>query len=309
MTVNTLNITDGPYTGNGIAASFSYTFKIDESSEIAVYETDTFGVTTQLTLGTHYTVSGLGSPSGGTVTRVAGALPTGYTWYLRSAYIPTQLTAFASQGGFFPDVHEYVADKLSYIAQQLQDESRRSIRLQVYDPSIETGDMHLPGVGSRAGNILAFDAQGNPVMLSAGSFSPIDIPAINYVGDNATVLFALPGFSVTSGTQLFVAIDGIVQNAASYSVINPGPNIQFTQAPPLNSAIEIRAIGVSIESTVSPVSTTALLASIASSINTTGKYQGKPVFNTTTNIPVWAVGSLPGDVWVDATGATAHTPV
>ena len=47
----------------------------------------------------------------------------------------------------------------------------------------------------------------------------------------------------------------------------------------------------------------------AADINTTDKYEGKIVFNSTTNIPVWAAGSAAGDLWVDATGATAHTPV
>lgn len=56
--------------------------------------------------------------------------------------------------------------------------------------------------------------------------------------------------------------------------------------------------------------TTAQLADITDSINTdNAKRQGYRVFNSTTNIPVWAVGATDGAVWVDATGATAHTPV
>lgn len=45
------------------------------------------------------------------------------------------------------------------------------------------------------------------------------------------------------------------------------------------------------------------------SVNTFHKYPGKCVFNTVTNRPVWATGPLATDVWVDATGATAHTPI
>jgi hypothetical protein len=40
-----------------------------------------------------------------------------------------------------------------------------------------------------------------------------------------------------------------------------------------------------------------------------GKVQGMQIFNTTTNMPVWATGPAAGDVWNNASGITAHTPV
>ena len=55
--------------------------------------------------------------------------------------------------------------------------------------------------------------------------------------------------------------------------------------------------------------TTADLEDITSSINTIGKYIGKPVWNTTTSRIVWAVGAATNDVWTFADGTTAHTPV
>lgn len=59
-----------------------------------------------------------------------------------------------------------------------------------------------------------------------------------------------------------------------------------------------------------PTSTTAALESIANAVNTSAsKVEGSMRFNTTTNKPVFAVGNADGDVWVDATGSTAHTPV
>lgn len=57
------------------------------------------------------------------------------------------------------------------------------------------------------------------------------------------------------------------------------------------------------------VSTTAALAAVGNAINTASKSAGRMVLNTTTSKPVWAVGAAAADVWVDATGATAHTPV
>lgn len=59
---------------------------------------------------------------------------------------------------------------------------------------------------------------------------------------------------------------------------------------------------------VIPTWSTTNLTNKDSDANQVDKEEGKMVFNETTNRPVWATGSLDTDVWVDATGATAHTP-
>lgn len=161
MTVGVVPVTAGPYPGNDVADTFPFTFVIDEADEIAVYEKDPLGVVTLLTLTADYTVSGLGDPAGGSVTRVAGPLPTGYLWYLRVNYAATQANAFKSQGGFFPAVHEYTFDKLTYLVKQALDEIKRAPRMQVYDESAETQDMRLPDATTRANKALIFDALGN----------------------------------------------------------------------------------------------------------------------------------------------------
>jgi hypothetical protein len=51
------------------------------------------------------------------------------------------------------------------------------------------------------------------------------------------------------------------------------------------------------------------LENAANEVNTGDKYEGKMIFNSTTNVPVFASGSAPGDTWVFAAGGTAHTPV
>ena len=125
MSVATTNITSGPYSGNDVAVSFAYGFRVNEESQLRVFEINDLGVETELTLTTHYTVAGVDNDTGGQLTRVAGALPTGYTWYVRSNYTNTQLTVLASQGGFFPDVHEKVMDNLTFQNQQQEDKLNR----------------------------------------------------------------------------------------------------------------------------------------------------------------------------------------
>lgn len=124
MTINTIKITSGPYDGNGIADTFNYTFKIYNKTQLNVFETDDQGAEVLLTLDTDYTVNSIGDS--GTVTRVAGPLPTDYQWFIRSDYKETQLTAFGSQGPFFPDIHEEAIDKLTMLVQQLIDDNSRT---------------------------------------------------------------------------------------------------------------------------------------------------------------------------------------
>lgn len=161
MTVNTTNITSGPYEGNGVADTFSYTFRIEDKTQLTVYETDATGAQTTLVVDTHYTVDGIGNDGGGTVTRVAGALPTGYSWYIRSNYDETQKTDFDSQGGFFPDVHEKAIDKLTFLMQQLKDRLNRTLRVPL---SEESGGITAIPAGDRQGKIVTFDADGNPTL-------------------------------------------------------------------------------------------------------------------------------------------------
>lgn len=129
MTVNTKKITSGPYDGNGVADTFSYGFRVTDKTELSVYETDDIGVQTELVVDTDYTVNSVGNDGGGTITRVAGALPINYEWYIRSNYDETQLTAFTSQGAFFPDLHENAMDKLTFLIQQILDKISRTFTL------------------------------------------------------------------------------------------------------------------------------------------------------------------------------------
>lgn len=128
MTVEVSKITAGPFTGNGITTTFPYQFRIERNEQLLVFETDLDGNTVELTYLTDYTVDGVGEDVG-EVTRTAGPLPTGYTWYIRSNYQPTQETAFSSQGAFFPAIHEGAFDKLTYLFLQSIDQVNRAFRL------------------------------------------------------------------------------------------------------------------------------------------------------------------------------------
>jgi hypothetical protein len=127
MTVNTTQITSGPYVGNGVTTDFSYTFRVDIKTQLAVYRTDTGEDAVLLTVDSDYTVSGIGNDNGGVITM--SVIPaSNQTIFMRADYKYTQATDFDSQGGFFPDVHESAFDKNTFLTQQIKDvQDRRSL--------------------------------------------------------------------------------------------------------------------------------------------------------------------------------------
>ena len=173
MTVNTLNITSGPYVGNNLNDTYSYDFTVADKTQLSVYETTDLGVQSLLVVDTDYTVVDAGVDGGGTVVRVAGNLPTDYQWYIRSNYIANQLTAFPSQGPFFPEVHENQMDHLTFLIQQILDSKDRSFRL---DDSIDIDGVFTiaQDAATRADLALGFDNAGNLVVKTFFDPSLID---------------------------------------------------------------------------------------------------------------------------------------
>lgn len=168
MTVNTLDIISGPYIGNNVTTQFSYDFRVEDKTQLTVFETDNSvdpAVITTLTVDTDYTVNNIGTDGGGTIDRVAGALPTGDEWYIRSDYIATQLTDLESQGGFFPDVHEAVMDKTTFLIQQHNDLIRRSVRFS--DSYSGNADTSLPAPD--AGKTLAWSESADSIVNGPSS--------------------------------------------------------------------------------------------------------------------------------------------
>lgn len=128
MTVSSETAKSGPYTGNGVTTVFAYGFKIFADADLRVIKTDTAGAETTLTLTTHYTVSGAGEASGGNVTLLSAPANGEKITILRDMTF-TQTTDLRNQGGFYPEVHERVFDRLVMQTQQLKEELDRAVKV------------------------------------------------------------------------------------------------------------------------------------------------------------------------------------
>ena len=170
MTVSSLT-TKNSYSGNGSTSAFSYTFKIFDDDDVTVIiRTDSTGTETVKTKTTHYTVSGVGSSSGGTITFTSGNIPaSGETVLLLRNTPLTQATDYTPNAPFPAATHEDALDKLTLIGQDTQEEVDRSIKLSRANTMTST-EFTVPAA-TRANKIFAFDGSGElAVTQEIGTF-------------------------------------------------------------------------------------------------------------------------------------------
>lgn len=153
--------------GNGATSVYSYGFRIFSNTELKVTTRDTANIETLLALTTDYSVTGVGSASGGSITLVAGNLTNLYNITIRRNMPATQTTSHRNQGEFNLDTLEDDLDKARMVDQTQQFSIDRSIKL----PEAVTAafDATLPeGVEDSANKILSINADSTGLSLVAG---------------------------------------------------------------------------------------------------------------------------------------------
>lgn len=216
------------YVGTGATATYSYTFKIFAATDLRVTTRTTANVETTLTYPTDYTVTGVGSTSGGTIVLTAGNLTSGYALTIRFDRTPRQSTDLRNQGSFFPQTHEDKFDELTRYSQQLEDVVDRSLHL----PETEVGTAAkttLPVAADRASKYLAFDADGEPVATDGGFSTPVVTAFAETLLDDSTAAAAaatlavlpLSGGTLTGGLITNSAISSTKACASGYTRITP----------------------------------------------------------------------------------------
>ena len=162
MTISSTTVKNS-YSGNGTLDTFNYTFKIFANTDIQVIIRDANATETVKTLTTHYTVTGAGSGSGGTVVFTSGNIPTNTeTVVLRRALPQTQSIDYIANDAFPAESHEEGLDRSMMAIQQLQEEVNRSIKLSRTN-TMNTTEFAI-GDTDRAGKIFGFDSNGELVV-------------------------------------------------------------------------------------------------------------------------------------------------
>jgi len=162
MTISSTTVKNS-YAGNGTLDTFNYTFKIFANTDLQVIIRDATATETVKTLTTHYTVTGAGSASGGTIVFTAGNIPTATeTVVIRRAVPQTQAIDYIANDPFPAESHEEGLDRAMMTLQQLQEEVDRSIKLSRTNTMNSTE--FTIGDTNRANKVFGFDSAGELVV-------------------------------------------------------------------------------------------------------------------------------------------------
>jgi hypothetical protein len=158
MTISSTTVRNS-YSGDGSTDTFTYNFKIFQNSDIQVIIRSTDGTETIKTITTHYTVTGAGVSTGGSVIFTSGNIPTNtQTVVLRRNIPQTQAIDYIANDPFPAESHEEGLDRATMAIQQLQEEVTRSLKLS--KTNTMTSTEFTVGATARANKILAFDTNG-----------------------------------------------------------------------------------------------------------------------------------------------------
>ncbi|MBP2313374.1 right-handed parallel beta-helix repeat-containing protein [Azospirillum soli] len=179
------------HAADGVAKAFAYRFRVLEAGDLKVALRDAgTGAETPQTLNTHYTVTGVGAPMGGTV--VFPAPPPMGKLVVVARAMP------AGDHGYPDQPAEAAFDRLTLLAQQIQDQANRAVRFPEGDsPSLSA---QLPASSARAGKALAFDGYGNVTLVSLAS-PTFDSGMVEWAEVHNTPT-TLAGYGIADGAPL-----------------------------------------------------------------------------------------------------------
>ena len=158
MTIQSESVKAGPFDGNDSTTVFPFTFKVFQAADLEVYHTDINDNDVLLVLDTDYSVSlnadQEASPGGSVTYPVSGSpLATGEKLTVLNAVEYLQGTDLQNGGAWNPETVENALDRLTMLAQRLNEENERGARAPVSDDG--TTDYTLPAY--EAGQAIIWD--------------------------------------------------------------------------------------------------------------------------------------------------------
>lgn len=203
MTITTNDDRD-EYTASGGQTVFNYTFKIYESTDLNVYQTPAgqdFDDSTDIITG--YTVSGVGSESGGTITLNSGAT-NGDRITIVSDIPSSRTTDYQNNGDFKPVTVNEDFDRVVSLVKQVEGAVNRSVLFPESAQGVSSKTLPFPVSGKflRWNNALS-------------GLENADLPSV--VVSESGQIFSVKSYTDLTGLDVNDLVDG-----QSLSVTNPG---------------------------------------------------------------------------------------
>ena len=274
--------TKNSYSGNGSTTAFAYGFKIFADADLQVIIRASTGVETVKTLSTHYTVSNAGNDSGGNVTFTSGNTPaSGQTVVIRRNLALTQSTDYVENDPFPAESHEDGLDRLTFIAQGIQEELDRSFKVSKTN-SITTPEF-VDDASTRASKLLGFSSDGNNLEATTGRVSSVTTSNVAVNGSGSSQAATVSFNSISGALALGIPVGSTGATGATGDV----EDTLTTRGDLLKrgaSATERLAIGsantVLTTNGTDPAWSTITNAMLAGSIDLTSKVTGAlPIAN------------------------------
>lgn len=237
------NYTPTRQTGNGVTTAFSFNFKVNDASQIVVYEKDGDNAQTVVN-SSDYSVTL--TNSGGMVT-FNTAPANGIIIAITRSTPQTQETPYKTSQGFPAAVVEGDFDKLTMMVQELQQDSDRSIKTEVTSDitpatlvseveRIYTSIDNVDTVADIASDVSAVASNGTDISAVAANETNINAVAtnetnINAVAGNATNINAVnanktnidtaAGISsdITTVSNIATAVSDVANNETDISAV------------------------------------------------------------------------------------------
>ena len=224
------------YSGNGSLTTFAYTFKIFDQGDLTVILRAADGTETTQTITTHYTVSGVGSASGGNV--VFGSAPaSGVTVVIIREQPLTQGLDLVANDPFPAESLEEALDKLVFMSQKHEEELSRAIKGS--RTNVISNSEFTVSATDRANKVFSFDASGNlSIAQELGTFKGNWATSTTYVArdivkDTSTNnIFIVNTAHTSSGAQPLTTN----ANSAKYDLIVDAASSTTAQTAAASSA-------------------------------------------------------------------------
>lgn len=171
------------YVGDAVLTSFAFPWYLQASAELEVYLAGS--------LTTAYTLSGLQSPTGGTITFFVPP-PSGQILFLRRVTPQTQLTDYISNDPFDAQAHEAALDKLTREVQDVSEQlSRRPALLLTSANAVRNLLFPAP----EALGLLGWNADASGLTLYSPAIVQVTIDPVSGEarGKSSATLTASPG--------------------------------------------------------------------------------------------------------------------
>ena len=220
------------YPGTGLAANLNTTFAFFTATDIEVVRRDTLtGVDDTLVLGTHYTVTGGGTPPViGQVVVIDPAVTfmVTHVWTIQRKIPLTQLVDYVENDALPAESHEGQLDKNILVAQDIEQRVNQALRFPEGDS--DSISRLIPSKELRAGRALTFDADGEPT-ASLLTVSDVTNAFVTATGSTASISLANRFGQIVNVKDFAATGDGTTHDNAALEAASNTAELETFGAP------------------------------------------------------------------------------